>query len=81
MMHTGLAYKHLSHCGTKACIPVQTRSLCSVYPGGDSLLHIGICCKSHASQMPLKRPKEMGVSGHDFVTVGSVVHNLPATVP
>jgi len=44
------------------------------------LLHIGICCKSYASQMPLKGPKEMGVSGHDTVTVGSVVHNLPATV-
>jgi len=81
MVHTGLAYKHLSHRGTKACIPVQTRSLCSVYPGGDSLLHIGICCKSNASQMPLKGLKEMGVYGHDIVTVGSVVHNLLVTVP
>jgi len=73
-VHTGLAYKHLSHCGTPLYPNVDKNTVQCVCSGGDSLLHIGICCKSNASQMSLKGPKDMGVSGHDIVTVGSVVH-------
>jgi hypothetical protein len=34
-----------------------------------------------ASQVLHKGSKEMGVTGHEIGAVGSIVHNLPASVP
>jgi hypothetical protein len=54
-----LTDKHLSRNGTKACIPEYKKSMSTVYPGSDSLLHIGVCCKSLTTQVLVKRLTEM----------------------
>jgi len=46
-------------------------------PGSDSLLHIGICCKSLDSQRLLKGTKEMEMAGCKIRTAVRVVCNLP----
>jgi len=45
------------------------------------LLHVGVCCKSLTSQVLLKGPKKLEVTGHEMWTVRSLVHILPALVP
>jgi len=39
--------------------PVEEICVMCLYPGSDSLLHIGVCCKSLASQVLLKKLNEM----------------------
>jgi len=45
------------------------------------LLHVGVCCKSLTSQVPLKGPKELEIAGHEMWTVRRLVHILPALMP
>lgn len=46
------------------------------WPGGDSLLHVGVFCKSHGSRMLLQGSKEMEVTGREVGAVGWVFRNL-----
>ena len=52
-------YRHLSICLTVAHPGVEVKGFNNLYGGDDSFLHVGICCKSLASQGLLKRPKKM----------------------
>jgi hypothetical protein len=47
-------------------------------PGTDSLLHLGIFCKSSANDLLLNWSKEVEITGHKAGTQGKVVHTLPA---
>jgi len=59
-----LTFQHLSHRGTKVCYSsIEDMGVKCLYPGGDSLLHTGICCKSLVSQVLLKGSKEMVFTG------------------
>jgi len=49
-------------------------------PGGDSLLHISISHKLLLIQVLLTGSKETEITGCKIVTVGMVVHNMPAVV-
>jgi hypothetical protein len=51
-----------------------------LYPGGYSLLNIGVWCKLLASQMLLKGCKEMEITGLQLGTVERMVHNFAAIV-
>lgn len=56
---------------------VAARSACNVeeisvkclQPGSDSLLHVDVFCKSHASQTLLTGPKQMEIAERDIATV------------
>jgi hypothetical protein len=41
--------------------------------GGDNLLHVSVCCKSLASQLRLKRAKEMDITGARWGVQGGQV--------
>jgi hypothetical protein len=43
--------------------------------GYDSLLHVGVCCQSLASQVLLKEPKEMQITRRVIWRAGSAVHS------
>ena len=45
------------------------------------LLHVDVCCKSLTSQVPLKGPKELEITGHEMWTVRRLVHIFPALMP
>jgi hypothetical protein len=51
------------------------------YPGGDSLLHLGISFKPLANQVALKRSKEVENTGREIKIVGRVVLNHSAVAP
>jgi hypothetical protein len=52
-------YRHLSIYLTVAYPDVEVKSFNYVYEVGESSLHVGICCKSLASQGLLKKSKKM----------------------
>jgi hypothetical protein len=73
------SYWHYSTCSTVAWRWYHGADQITVnrlWSGGDSLLHVGICCKSIASQMLLKVFKEMEIIGHEKGTARRVVHNI-----
>lgn len=49
-----------------------------VFPGGDSLLHVSVCCKLLAILVLLKVSRLMEITGHEVWTIGTVVLNLLA---
>lgn len=60
---------HTIICPTKQqrlCIGVEKNGVKCLYPRGDILLHIGVCCKQLASQALLKMSKEMEISGTPY---------------
>jgi hypothetical protein len=52
-----------------------------LYPGDDSLVSIGACCISLASQVLLVMSKVMEITGSDIGTLGSLVHKLACVSP
>jgi hypothetical protein len=52
----------------------------TVYPG-DSLLQVGVACKSLASQAFLNGFEQMGITRREIETVGWKVHIVPAVQP
>ena len=72
---------HLSLCSTMAwrIIPRHKRNgIKLLYPEGDDLLHVDVCCKSLNSQVLLTGSKQMKIIVCEFGTVGRIVCNLPA---
>jgi hypothetical protein len=48
---------------------VEEMSVTCLQPGSDSLLHVGVFCKSLASQTLLMEPKQMEIAERDIATV------------
>jgi hypothetical protein len=53
---------------------------CPLWPESNSLLHVGLCYKSLATQILLIHFREMGVTINEIRIVVRVCHNLPAVV-
>ena len=49
-----------------------------VFSGDDGLLHISVFCKLLAIHVLLKGSRLMGITGHEFWTIGTVVLKLLA---
>ena len=58
-------YRHLSICLNVAHPGVEVEGFNYLYEGGNSLLHVGICCKSLASQNFLRGPKNEKLLHHN----------------
>jgi len=59
------AFKGLSICLDVAHPGVEVKGFNYLPEGGDSLLHVGICCKSLASQNFLRGPKNEKLLHHN----------------
>jgi hypothetical protein len=50
----------------------------SVFPRGDGLLYVSVCCKLLAILVLMKGPRLMEITGHVVWTIGTVALNLLA---
>jgi hypothetical protein len=83
-LNSRLTLQHLSFCGTKVCTPACKKSVSIVWPGGDSLSYVGVCCKPLAIQVLRKGYKELENTGPDTVNrtfCGAVVRRLGTILP
>jgi hypothetical protein len=47
-----------------------------LWPAGDCLLPVGVCCKSLCSHVHFKGPKKRGITESEIGSLGSVIHKL-----
>jgi len=52
-----------------------------LWPVGDNLLHVAVCCKALVGQVLHKGSREMEITGREISTVRRADHNLPAFAP
>ena len=69
MIHTRLLFSHHWHINTSSAVTpglylgMEKIGVTCLYSGGDSLLHVGICCKQFVSQVLLKGSNEIEITG------------------